>query len=893
MKKIILLIVLLVSLENVYTQWVLQPSGTTNVLTNIFFVDQNTGTAIGLSGTVRKTTNAGLNWIAQTVVNEHLYCIYFVNANTGFVGGDGGYITRTTNGGSTWQTLAPPVELYRGLYFFDALTGFACGSTGTIAKTTDGGATWNSMNTGVTITLQNIKFANSLTGYSTGPNGIVLKTTDGGNNWAQQTTGVTELMFGLAVISPEIVYVSGEGGKFIKTTDGGSSWNELNTGIINRGVNLSFVNANTGTAACLNNIIIRTTNGGANWVRQNSGLSGQDYYGVYFTSMQTGYIAGSDGNILYTTTGGFPVPSTPNLILPVNGAVNVSLNALLDWDTATSAKTYQVQLATDSSYTTPLLDSSDISLSQINVPAGLLNNNILYFWRVRASNAGSTGNWTYSYRFRTVVALPNAPTLLLPADNSLNIPLNPTFDWDSTSPADYYTLQASPDSSFNYLPVFHTGIPQSFFTPSVPLEPNFKYYWRISATNPAGTSPWSAKFSFTTVLGPPAAPVLLYPADGAIGINLTPTLDWIDDYSVTTYQLQLSQNQNFTTTLIDSVGFAASQLGVRSGLLTNVQTYYWRVRTTNNITTGPWSETRSFFTLLSPPAVPTLVAPANNSIDISTTPTLDWDSIPFAETYRIQVSLDPGFGSFIINQPGISFSGFNVQGGYLNNNTTYYWRVSATNQAGTSSFSTTWNFKTVTSPPVAAPTLLLPVNGAVNQTVTPTLDWNDVFGTQGYRVIIGIDSFFTGTLPVDTTITPSTLTVPSGKLQGSKTYYWRVRGFNIGGSGPWSVTYRFTTGPVGITQIGTEIPKIFKLYNNYPNPFNPVTKIKFDLPKSSAVKLQVFDLTGRQISVLVDGDMNAGAYEASWDASAYASGVYIYRIVTSSFTDVKKMVVVK
>jgi photosystem II stability/assembly factor-like uncharacterized protein len=891
-KRILLIILLFISSNCVLAQWVVQPSGTTNVLTNVFFVDQNTGTVIGLSGTVRKTTNGGANWFSQTLVNENLYNIFYVNSTTGFICGDGGYITRTTNGGTSWVTQSPPVELYRGLFFFDASTGFACGSTGTIAKTTNGGANWISLNSGVTVTLQNIKFANQLTGYAVGPNGTVIKTTNGGDNWSTLTTGITNLLFGLAVISPDIVYASGENGRFIKTTDGGGTWAQLNSGIVNRGVNLYFVNANTGTAACLNNIILRTTNGGNTWVQQNSGLTGQDYNGVFFTQPLTGYIVGSNGNILYTTTGGFPIPGAPNLVAPSNGANNISLTPLLDWDTASSAKEYQVQLATDTLYTSPILDSGSISLSQVNVPSGLLNNNILYYWRVRGTNAGATGPWSVNFRFRTIVALPLAPTLLLPVNGATNIPLNPTFDWDSTSPADFYTLHASLDTSFTNLQVNITGITQSFLPLASPLNPNFKYYWRVSATNPAGTSPWSSVFNFITELGPPAAPVLLYPANNAIGINLTPTLDWIEDYSVTSYQLQLSQDSLFGSALIDSTGFTASQLTVRSGLLSNVQTYYWRVRTTNTLGTGPWSATWKFLTLLSPPAVPTLVAPPNNSIDITTTPTLDWDSVPFAETYRVQLSTDPGFGTFIINLPGLTASQYNVTGGTLNNNTTYYWRVNATNQAGTSAFSAVWNFKTVVSPPVAAPTLLSPPNNSINQPLTPTLDWNDVFGTQGYKVIVATDSFF-NVLKLDTTITPSQFTIPSGILSGSTYYYWRVRGFNIGGFGPWSLTFRFRTSPISITQIGSEIPKEYKLYNNYPNPFNPVTKIKFDLPKASFVNIQIFDITGRLVDAVVNDNLNAGAYETSWDAGAYASGVYVYRIITRSFTDVKKMVVVK
>jgi hypothetical protein len=86
---------------------------------------------------------------------------------------------------------------------------------------------------------------------------------------------------------------------------------------------------------------------------------------------------------------------------------------------------------------------------------------------------------------------------------------------------------------------------------------------------------------------------------------------------------------------------------------------------------------------------------------------------------------------------------------------------------------------------------------------------------------------------------------------------------------------------------------VFKLYNNYPNPFNPVTSIKFDVPKKTFVNIEVFNAIGQRVSQLVNMDLPAGKYNIDWDASAYPSGIYFYRIVTSGFTDTRKMVLVK
>ena len=91
----------------------------------------------------------------------------------------------------------------------------------------------------------------------------------------------------------------------------------------------------------------------------------------------------------------------------------------------------------------------------------------------------------------------------------------------------------------------------------------------------------------------------------------------------------------------------------------------------------------------------------------------------------------------------------------------------------------------------------------------------------------------------------------------------------------------------------SEIPTVFKLYNNYPNPFNPSTSIKYDVPRNTFVNLSVYDILGKLVTNLVNQDMTAGRYDAVWDAKNYASGTYIYRLEAGDFTDVKKMILVK
>lgn len=98
---------------------------------------------------------------------------------------------------------------------------------------------------------------------------------------------------------------------------------------------------------------------------------------------------------------------------------------------------------------------------------------------------------------------------------------------------------------------------------------------------------------------------------------------------------------------------------------------------------------------------------------------------------------------------------------------------------------------------------------------------------------------------------------------------------------------------VGISINTNEIPKSFALYSNYPNPFNPVTRIKFDIPADVKAKLVVYDILGREVSTVIDGELKAGSYSLDFDASNLPSGVYFYRLTTDRFTDTKKMLLIK
>ena len=100
----------------------------------------------------------------------------------------------------------------------------------------------------------------------------------------------------------------------------------------------------------------------------------------------------------------------------------------------------------------------------------------------------------------------------------------------------------------------------------------------------------------------------------------------------------------------------------------------------------------------------------------------------------------------------------------------------------------------------------------------------------------------------------------------------------------------------GYTDVKREndlMPSSFKLSQNYPNPFNPSTTINFAIPMASKVVLKVYDVLGREVATLLDGEKGAGNYQVNFDASKLASGLYIYTINAGSFTSTKKMMLMK
>lgn len=314
----------------------------------------------------------------------------------------------------------------------------------------------------------------------------------------------------------------------------------------------------------------------------------------------------------------------------------------------------------------------------------------------------------------------------------------------------------------------------------------------------------------------------------------------------------------------------------------------------------------------SQPCTVTNISPPNGGILFTPSPTLSWNisggvSCAGCNLYE-SIGLIIATDSLCTNAAYYWSNGYTtshtIPGNILQSNITSWWRISynATCAIGFHWCSTpcsvsgpVFNFSLRLSP--YAPTNL---TATAQSSSVINLNWLqdtliDETGFEIHRYNEG------GSWIIRDSSSENILSYQDTGLTGNRIYFYRVRAYNSIGYSPFSNIANDTTfNPIGIIRINNEISNDFKLYNNYPNPFNPSTKIKFALHGFSFVKLAIYDLLGREVEILVNEELNAGTYAIHWDADKEPSGIYYYQMTATSdgskvadFQSVKKMVLTK
>jgi photosystem II stability/assembly factor-like uncharacterized protein len=305
--------------------WVKQESGTDTQLNKIFFVDTETGWAVG-DKVILGTSNGGDSWTVQDTSDVFFRSVFFTDVNHGWAIGfpsdlAESVIYQTTNGGLHWQVQdSTEGDLY-DIYFADADTGFICGGGVTkslILKTTDGGATWEINMDYSYGPLCDIHFSDLLHGWAVGQNGLVMITENSGKLWNRH---LPNLDVGYSYIY-DVQFVNQDtgwclGGEYLfKSTNGGENWELKSDPNILLYTALHFYNAETGwllggKSYFSTDKILYTSDGGASWQTQDS-VQTDNMTSIFFIDDKSGWVAGFNGLILKTTNGGISSISVSN-----------------------------------------------------------------------------------------------------------------------------------------------------------------------------------------------------------------------------------------------------------------------------------------------------------------------------------------------------------------------------------------------------------------------------------------------------------------------------------------------------------------------------------------------------------------------------------------------------
>ena len=486
------------------------------------------------------------------------------------------------------------------------------------------------------------------------------------------------------------------------------------------------------------------------------------------------------------------------------------------------------------------------------------------------------------------------PRLISPSNAEVGLADKDTLTWSKVSGATGYHLQVSIDLTFgnaSKMAVNDSSVADTSDVVRVGL--GTPYYWRVLAYTPWTKSAYSPVDTFTTKLvAATEIPNPVSPLNGSTDVIPAVELVCARKSDASQFHWQVRTDTMFTS----AKGFVVNDSTVDTTnaidpLLPGTK-YYWRVQGVNPLGVSPFSPVDSF-TVMPLPGTPVTVYPGQDAMHIPPdTLTLTWHAVQNESGYvcRIWTGL-----STVVSMIQDSTKDTSLTVTNLEELAKYYWQVVAYNPAGISGYSPADSFTTtVNTPP--SPAAIYP-DGNAGEPRMATFLWKGSASAVRYELQVASNSAFTPVI-VDTTVTDTLIQI-SDTLAANRTFYWRVAGIDAGGTGAFSAAVPFVTGSgvLGIKLTGG-IPAHFALLQNFPNPFNPSTTIRFALKENSSVTLAIYNVLGQRVETFDLGRMSAGIYDETVGMSRFASGVYFYRIDAvggdgKSFVALKKMVMIK
>lgn len=932
LKLIFAFVLLLCSVSAASAQWVQQNNPTGTFIQKTSFINNNTGWICGNG--IAKTTNGGINWVNLSIPESNFIgTTHFIDANTGFAGSF--YFWKTTNGGSNWTKVVSDAGNYTDICFINSSTGWVVSNSNGILRTTDNGNSWTKINEEFNHTFNAISFINANTGWAAGYEGKISKSTNGGINWTAQTPATTEDLYSVKFSDANTGRAAGEGSSFVRTTNGGTNWTSVAGPFSYRYESLLFINSSTGWLAGVAGVAL-TTNNGTSWINQTPPFSSGNFADIFYISPNTLYTVSS--GIYKSTSGGFNLNAPSNLTLTLVSTSQINLS----WtDNSSDEEKFIIERSSDGNNWSTI-DSVNAGITSYQSTG--LSTDQLYYFRVYGKKIIFTSGYSSTEWIRTPIT---APTLSSPEAGTV-IPYVPVLQWTTVPNAFTYTLQVASDTNFSN--IVYTIIAPGLTSSAVPpanLQNSTRYYWRVKVSSLSNNSLFTPYRDF--IFQNPnygnnmsSGNNLYYFANSTSGANLSPskpTYNWRD----TTGSTYLIKNGALLGTLI--LGNIDDGLFRFTNILTgnNAIRFFGNNYQTIYIGTNGVISFSSFNPQLGINIEPPLGGLSNNNMLNAILPL--WKDLNFGDvdvagrTLCIKVTSNeiiitysnaPSYNTSVDANDYISFQviiqytsnptqnskidymyNYDLTGSSFiekyNNNTIYPMLTGIKGASGSvQEFQYRFfnsNLQLVNSGPIFGSNLalafgpeatLLPVelssfisqvNGnsvklnwstiselnnsgfEIQRTITNENSWKKISFVQG-----------SGTTNESKNYTYEDKNISSGK------YEYRLKQIDFNGN----YEYHSLANEI---EIGA--PKKFNLSQNYPNPFNPSTTISYQLSVDRFVSLKIYDISGKEVSNLVNQNQKAGYYTVEFNGANLASGMYFYRIEAGDFSAVKKMVLVK
>ncbi|MFK7925655.1 MAG: YCF48-related protein [Bacteroidia bacterium] len=320
MRKTILLCLLMLAICSLNAQFVVQNSGTQASLADVRFYDPMLGIIVGDTGTILRTIDGGDNWATVAYSGEsQLSKLRFFDAQNAIaIGNNPAVVLHSQDAGQNWIAITDSSSNYYDLVILNDSTALISTSEA-LLRTQDRGQNWTVHYTGPALNLLGMmSFIDEQRGFSIrkwsgfGPAFSIQKTVDGGSSWSEITmlTGQNPTVLEALVFLNDSVGFAGGwyNAHLVKTTNTGADWTFGTTDDIQNGgqvLDMTMINDTLGFAACWHGTLLKTVDGGLSWYTLIQPFASPvNFNGVYFLDDQLGWIVGSEGNILKTSSAG-------------------------------------------------------------------------------------------------------------------------------------------------------------------------------------------------------------------------------------------------------------------------------------------------------------------------------------------------------------------------------------------------------------------------------------------------------------------------------------------------------------------------------------------------------------------------------------------------------------